>query len=262
MNRDVSDAELDAALDGWRRDGFAVLRGVATPATCEALRDRLSAYIAGDRPDPGLFFQRDGGTGDYADVAFGQGYEGPDVPYRKIERLERDPLFFAWLSAPLFARMAARIFPGSVSLYRATAFLKAPRIGSNLPWHQDAGRFWGLDHDPCWQVWTALDDAPVDAGCLCFVPGSHHRGLASPNGGIVPAAAGPAVDDVAVPARAGDVVLVHNLVWHRSGANTTDRPRRAFSVSYLDGATRCTRTRRAPRRFTPVFPDPRPGPVG
>lgn len=254
--RDVSDAELDAALASWRADGFAVLRGVADAATCAALGERLDGYIDGSVPDPGLFFQRDAGTGDYRDVAFGHGYEGPDVPYRKIEKLERDDRFRAWLSDPLFQRMALRIFAGPVSLYRATAFLKAPRIGSNLPWHQDGGRFWGLDRDPCWQVWTALDDAPIDAGCLEFAPGTHLRGLASPMGGLVPTplAVGAEIGAVSVPARAGDVVLVHNLVWHRSGANTTERPRRAFSVSYLDGATRCVRTRRAPRVFVPVFP--------
>lgn len=253
--RDVSEAELGDALSAWRTDGFAVLRAVADGDTVTALRERLQAYLDGTEPDPGLFFQRDAGTGDYADVGFGQGYEGPDVPYRKVERLERDPRFRAWLSDPLFRRLAARIFPGPVSLYRATAFVKAARIGSNLPWHQDGGRFWGLDRDPCLQVWTALDDAPLEAGCLAFVPGSHLRGLATPMGGLVPAALSEGVDAdaVSVPALAGDVVLVHNLVWHRSGANTSAAPRRAFSVSYLDGATRCVRTRRAPRVFLPVF---------
>jgi ectoine hydroxylase-related dioxygenase (phytanoyl-CoA dioxygenase family) len=60
----------------------------------------------------------------------------------------------------------------------------------------------------------------------------------------------------AIPARAGDIVLLHNHVWHRSGANRTDAPRRGFTVCYLDAATRCTRKKRAPRTFFPVFRDP------
>lgn len=255
LARDIPDSELDAAIAAWRDEGYAVLPGVADAATTRALGDRLYAYLDGSRPDPGLFFQRDSGTGDYADVGFGHGYEGPDVPYRKVERLERDPLFASWLGHPLFARMAARIFPHSVTLYRATAFLKAPRVGSNLPWHQDGGLFWGLDRDPCWQVWTALDDAPAEAGCLEVVPRSHLAGMASPMGGLVPQAVLGDAESKAVklPARAGDVILVHSLVWHRSGRNTTDLPRRAFSASYLDGETRCTRKKRAPRVFRPVF---------
>ena len=253
--RELSELELAEAIASWRSQGFAVIRDVADTATCAALRDRLTAYIDGTHNDPGLFFQRDAGTGDYADVGFGQGYEGPNVPYRKIEKLERDDRYLAWLSDPLFQRLAALIFPGSVSLYRATAFIKAAKVGSNLPWHQDGGRFWGLDRDPCFQVWTALDDAPLEAGCLQFVPGSHHRGLASPMGGLVPAEAAVGLEDlvVSVPARAGDVVLVHNLVWHRSGPNITSFPRRAFSVSYLDGQTKCLRKKRAPRVFPQVF---------
>ncbi len=56
-----------------------------------------------------------------------------------------------------------------------------------LPWHQDGGRFWGLDRDPILQIWTALDDAPVAAGCVEVLPGSHRDGLATPLGGLVPA---------------------------------------------------------------------------
>ena len=35
--------------------------------------------------------------------------------------------------------------------------------------------------------------------------------------------------------------------------NRTDIPRRAFSVCYMSGATRCLRKKRAPRAFFPVF---------
>lgn len=256
MTRAVSDAELDAALAAWRREGWAHLPEVAEPGELDALRARYEALVTSALPDPGLFFQPDTPTGRYEDVAFGHGWAGPDVAYRKVERLERDPVFFAWLAQPLLERLARRVFPGAVTLYRAAVFAKAPRTGSDIPYHQDAGRFWGLDRDPELQVWTALDDAPPDAGGLGVVPGSHRDGLATPMGGLVPPAVVAARAPVAVPiaARAGDLVLLHNLVWHRSGRNTTDAPRRAFTVCYLDGATRCTRTRRAPRVFPTVFP--------
>ena len=56
-----------------------------------------------------------------------------------------------------------------------------------------------------------------------------------------------------LPARAGEVLLIHNYLWHRSGRNTTGLARRAFTVSYISAATRCTRRRRAPRSFVRVF---------
>jgi len=58
---------------------------------------------------------------------------------------------------------------------------------------------------------------------------------------------------VALPAIAGEVILIHNQVWHRSGVNRTDRPRRALTVCYMSAETRCLRKKRAPRRFVRVF---------
>src|SRR5690606_1123478 len=153
-----------------REHGFAVLRGVADEATLAPLRDRLDDLIAGRLPDPGLFFQRDATTGHYADVTFGSGWEGPDVPYRKIDRLERDPLFRAWIENPVFRSITAPLLGVPCALYRATVFAKAAHKGSETPWHQDGGLFWGLDRDPCLQIWTALDDADATSGCLQVVP--------------------------------------------------------------------------------------------
>ena len=58
---------------------------------------------------------------------------------------------------------------------------------------------------------------------------------------------------VALPAKAGDAILIHNHAWHRSGVNTTGKARRAFTVCYMSAATRCLRTKKAPRVFVPVF---------
>ena len=126
-----------------------------------------------------------------------------------------------------------------------------------VPWHQDDGRFWGLDRPPFLQVWTALDDAPMESGCLEVLPGSHLRGLSTPEGGTVPPAALEAADAethaVALPAQSGEAILVNNHTWHRTGRNRTTRPRRAVSISFLGMDVRCTRRRRAPRQFRELF---------
>jgi hypothetical protein len=49
------------------------------------------------------------------------------------------------------------------------------------------------------------------------------------------------------------VLLIHNHVWHRSGRTATGKPRRALSVCYMEGATRCRRQKRAPRTFVRLF---------
>ena len=105
--------------------------------------------------------------------------------------------------------------------------------------------------------WTALDDAPEEAGCVEVFPGSHKWGLAAPIGGVVPEAHVERREAnarrVPVPARAGEVILIHNYLRHRSLVNTTGRTRRAFSVCYMTAETRCMRKKRAPREFFKVF---------
>lgn len=206
---------------------------------------------------PGLFYQHDSATGEYKDLTFGAGWVGPSLHYRKLEKLELDPLYAAWIENPLFGRIARAVLGEGVTLYRAVLWNKAPRTGMALPWHQDDGAFWGLDRPPSLQIWTALDDATVEAGCVEVVPGSHHRGLATPLGGTVPedqleeAKAGQC--GVKLPAAAGDALLIHNHVWHRSGQNMTAAPRRAIGISYLSAETRCRRRKRAPREFRKLF---------
>lgn len=241
------------ALHAWATQGYAHLPGLLDASTRAALVERLEAILAGRAPDPGFFYQAEGTTGRYEDVAKVPGRREAGGPWRKIEGLERDPAFHAWITNPRFEALARRALAPPIRLYRAVIFAKAPHLGSDTPWHQDAGGLWGLSATPTFQLWTALDDAPPEAGGLQVVPGSHLGGLVTPLGGVIPAEAAAGAVPVDVPARAGDVVLLHNLVWHRSGPNRTGAARRALTVALLPGTTACVRRRRSPRVFPVVF---------
>ena len=252
-------ATLDPAeaLAHLEEHGFARLGRVMGDAALEAFRARCDDIMLGRLTYEGLFFQRESTTGNYDDLAFNKGWQGPSLEYRKIEKLERDPLFLAWVENPLFHTIVDRVVGPHVSLFRAVLMTKAATGGTNLPWHQDGGLFWGLDRNPTLQLWTALDDAPVEAGCVEVIPGTHRAGLVTKNGGGVPrdVVEREQADARAVPlpARAGEVLLIHNHVWHRSGLNRSGHPRRALSICYMHGDTQCTRKRRAPRQFVKLF---------
>lgn len=255
----LEDSALDEAIAHYRTHGWARLGRLADEATLEGLRARADAIMLGEVTYAGMFFQHDSDTGRYEDLAYGEGWVGPSLEYRKIEKLEKDPLYWAWITSPLFQTIAKRVLPDAsgIALYRAFLMNKHKGGGSNLPFHQDGGRFWGLDRDPVLQIWTGLDDAGEDGGCIEVVEGSHAAGLATPLGGVVPQnhlEAG-AADAKArrIPTIAGEVLLIHNHVWHRSGRTHTGRPRRALSVCYMDAATQCVRKKRAPREFVRVF---------
>ena len=254
-----SDEAIDVAVAHYREHGWARLGVVADEPTLEVLRARADAIMMGEVTYDGLFFQHDSDSGRYEDLAYGQGWTGPSLEYRKVEKLEKDPHYWAWLSNDVFRRVASRVYAGDagVALYRAFLMNKHAGGGSNLPWHQDGGNFWGLDRNPVLQIWTALDDAPLDGGCIEVVDGTHLAGLATPLGGVVPkdhVERGEAeARALKLPAVAGEVILVHNHVWHRSGRTFTGKPRRALSVCYMDGATQCRRKKRAPRSFVRVW---------
>jgi phytanoyl-CoA hydroxylase len=253
------DRDLSAPLAHFARHGYARLGPTLTSSAARALGDRANALMLGEVEIPGLFYQHDSASGRYEDLAFGAGWVGPSLAYRMLEKIERDPLFAEWIENPLFARIAHALLGEPVTLYRAVLWNKAPCTGMALPWHQDDGAFWGIDRPPCLQIWTALDPAPREAGCLEVVPGSHHAGLASPLGGVVPDDCLEVEDTEErahpLPVEAGEALLIHNHVWHRSGRNQTAAPRRGIGLSYLSGDTRCLRKKRAPRVFRPVFRD-------
>jgi phytanoyl-CoA hydroxylase len=253
----VEELPLSEPLARFRRDGFARLGQVLAPEALAALRRRADAIMLGEVPHQPFFFQLDAASGRYDDLPYGQGWQGPSLAYRKIEKLERDPVFRQLIDNPLFARIAHALIGPAVSLCRAVLFTKAASGGSELPWHQDGGPFWGLTRDPELQIWTALDDAPEEAGCLELVPQSHAAGLATPHGGVIKPevlaeSAWPA-KALRLPARAGESILLHNHCWHRSMNNRTPHPRRALTVCLMDAAIRCTR-RRSPRQFVRLFP--------
>ncbi len=249
--------DLTAPLAQLAKDGYARLGRVLDDKGLLALRERAEDLMLGRVTYPGLFFQLDSETGKYEDAPIGLGWQGPSLAYRKLEKLEKDERFLTWLENPLFEAVAHAQIQGPVVLYRAILFNKGVPGGSDIPWHQDGGKLWGLSEDPHLQIWTALDDAPADGGCLEVLPGSHLAGLVTELGGVVPrdkvAAAQLGDRALPLPVLAGEVVLVHNKVWHRSGRSRTGKRRLALSVCYMSAQTRCLRKKRAPREFFPVF---------
>ena len=139
---------LADAFAHYREHGYARVGVVAPESDLALLRARIEDIMLGRVVYPGMFFQLDTNTGNYDDLTYGRGYEGPTTNDRKIEKLELDPLFWRWITHPLFTELAQRVYGARVSMYRAVVFSKADTGGTYLPWHQDGGKFWGIDREP------------------------------------------------------------------------------------------------------------------
>ena len=88
-------------------------------------------------------------------------------------------------------------------------------------------------------AWVPLVDCDERSSCLTLIPGSHHHGdiVSGKRDGFsnmdshedVEARFGPAKP---VPCKAGDCVLFHNLVFHGSSDNSSDRCRWSLDFRY------------------------------
>ena len=115
--------------------------------------------------------------------------------------------------------------------------------GNSLPfgWHQDNG-YGELDPYNTISTLTALDDADEENGCLWLIPGSHHDGQIkvdrSPEERAVAKEVVVEADDsraVPMPLQAGDVLLFHCWMLHKSDGNfSQDRDRRILFLRYAD----------------------------
>jgi hypothetical protein len=191
-----------------------------------------------------LLMQLDSETGVYEDAGEQTlGFKGASANYRKIQELEADPVFRAYLTAPVFRDICARAYGAGtpVALFRAMFMNKPAHRGTFLPWHQD--RWTALDRDPLLTVWTALDPATKANGCVQIIPRSHQHGLINPThpSGFLSKAQAAAICTpdriVYIELEPGEVVLLHNYLLHASDVNRTSQSRRAFSVCYMDAAT-------------------------
>lgn len=121
---------------------------------------------------------------------------------------------------------------------------------SVFPWHQDCG-YQDIVPTPV-TVWVALDDVDERNGCVWLVPGSHrdglrdHRKVSLDSWHLTLPVDG---DGVAAPLRAGEAVAFTGYTLHRSLANRSALPRRAFFCEYVVPSARDARTGR------PVLPD-------
>ncbi len=232
--------------DQWREydtQGYLKLGRVLSDTELEGLRNRIDAIMLGRIRYRDMMMQLDLGGGYDNTAPQSKGWKGETLDYRKIEQLEKDPLFLEFMRKPVFREACDFIYGAhtEISAYRSMFMNKPARLGTVLPYHQDGGDNWRLDRDPLLTVWTALDPATKANGCVKVFPGTHRLGLVSKFGHTLSeeniANYCPEDKVVHVELEPGEAYLMHNWLIHGSDINHTDIPRRGFSVCYIDART-------------------------
>ena len=199
----------------WQREGWALVPGLLGEVELETLRleaDRLWAQ-------PELFAQRGAVT---------------QSPMRN-DRL--DPVID--LSAPFGAlagdarliAVVSELLGGEAQLMK-DKFIAKPPGTSGYTAHQD-GAYWqgmGLELGRVLTAVLFIDDSPAEKGAIECAP--HPDRLLTEQGVVAD------VDETAVgpfraiEAKAGDLLLLHALVTHRSGSNRSSDMRRTLMFTY------------------------------
>jgi ectoine hydroxylase-related dioxygenase (phytanoyl-CoA dioxygenase family) len=138
-----------------------------------------------------------------------------------------------------------------VVLMEDGAVIKKPVVGGKLSWHQDYA-YWPLASPGAVTCWIALDDVGAANGAMQVAAGSHKLGEKLPvefgDGSSFMHAERPGIEELRSPEDAGLDVTVyelkagecgfhHSLLWHASGPNTSENPRRGFIPRYVAGGT-------------------------
>lgn len=108
--------------------------------------------------------------------------------------------------------------------------------GAEFGWHQDSG-YVDYSHKPYVNAWVPLDDVNEENGTVYLLPYSlagtrdkvEHKPVPGSNDRV-----GYFGNEKGIPANcsAGSIVVFSSTVFHRSGANSTDKMRRAYAIQF------------------------------
>ena len=252
QNNKVSEAE-------WRElesVGYVRLGVVLPSAQIDRLCNRIDQIMLGNIRYEGMGMQLcPSGSRAEQKTSFSTKYKGNSLKYRKIQELEMDSLFLNYIQHPLFRDITRKKIGEKVGVFRSMFFNKPADGGVPLGWHQD-GRNWDLSIREEITVYTALDPQTRENGCLTVIPYSHIEcpiHTVSKEKDIQKYA--PEDKRVYMEMDKGEVILLKTKLLHSSLVNTTNRPRRAFSVAFIHGDAYCTTTG---ERYPQVLPTYRP----
>jgi phytanoyl-CoA hydroxylase len=247
----------------FERQGYLVLPGFVSPAECDALKARAEELVAGFEPSTvSIFTTREQtrtsdeyflSSGDRIRFFFEEDAFRPDGSLRQDKALsinkighalhDLDPRFDRFSRTPELAALASELGLRKPLLLQSMYIFKQPHIGGEVTSHQDA-TFLYTEPMTCLGFWFALEDATLENGCLWALPGGHRLGLKkrfvrAPGGGtafrVLDATPVPEEGMVPLEVKKGTLVVLHGLLPHRSGPNTSPKSRHAYSVHLIDG---------------------------
>lgn len=242
-NRTAPDeARLRDTMD---QQGYVVLRGILEPEVVQRARTEMARLV--DQQAEKLL-----AAGKIKDPCHGEPFETrlarlyetcmDDAP-KSFRRELHVPGLFGLFFHPGLLDLVDALLGGEIRLYpNYTARPKLPDWeGTLVLWHQDGGYTEGnVDALRMVNVWTPLVPAGIQNGCMEFIPGTHKLGAVPHEKRqhyleIAREYLEPRLSRaVPIELDPGDIVLFHNLLFHRGLPNQARTIRWSLDWRYQD----------------------------
>ena len=144
---------------------------------------------------------------------------------------------------PNVAAVAEQLAGGPLRVWHDHILAKRPGLDFPTAFHQDQPK-WPHDDSPrALSAWIALQDTPVEMGCMSFIPGTHtifdvvNIGTADEEGLSREMPTSEWLPRVTYPLQAGDCTFHHGRTMHGAGPNRTGDWRVGFVIIFMDSTT-------------------------
>ena len=219
-----ADTISQEAIEKYRRTGFLRVRGIVTPEEAAEFRqaaEELMGRLQERNPDSTTFRQ-------FVNV------------WTQSEVLKKLTLHSNLKS------VAAKLAGVKLRLWHDHLLVKEPKVSTPTEFHQDQPYWPHANSTHSLSCWVALNDVPVERGCMTFIPGSHrYTDLMAQNlkssTSLFELAPDLAWDErVTLPLKAGDCTFHHGRTAHMANQNVTDEHRFGMAIIYIDASTTYT----------------------
>jgi ectoine hydroxylase-related dioxygenase (phytanoyl-CoA dioxygenase family) len=220
----------EATIQRFREDGFVRLSSVLSPEVINEYAPEIDRLVAEHNP--------------LKDIPLEQRslYDQAFIQVSNVWPLSEKAREIAF--SKRLARIAAELMgTRGVRMWHDQALYKEPS-GGFTPWHVDQ-QYWPMASPHSVTAWIPLQDTPMEMGPLCFGRGSHRKHIgrdleisAESEEQIREEVRKEKIVQVQEPFALGDVSYHLGWTLHRAGPNTTNRPRRVFTIIYMDSDMR------------------------
>lgn len=217
----------DDDVDGYRRDGYVVVRSALSTSEIEAMQRATDEFMERAR------------SLDESDdvIELDNGHSAAEPRIRRIKSPHRHHQAFATsLVHPVLLDLVERLIGPDIRWHHTKLNAKAPGGGRQVEWHTDWGYYPHTNSDLL-EIGIALDPITERNGCLRILPGSHlgpvwdHYESDTFVGAVAPGSFDMAAT-VPIELELGDVSIHHVRVLHGSAPNLSDQPRRLLLQGY------------------------------